>query len=95
MIDFGDYCVIEQKRYGADNERYTYKVIGNGEANYFRSVPVDGCARDKMFGDMCEVVKVICCGVSETEVETFRLKDVTPLSRPQGIKRNDEESIGG
>lgn len=79
-LDFGDYCVIEQKRYGVENEMYTYKVIGNGSANYWRGVPVDGNDRKNKIGDMCLVVKVICCGVSEEKVETFRLQDVKPLT---------------
>ena len=37
-LDFGDYCKIEQKRYGADNEIYRYKVVGAGKANYYREV---------------------------------------------------------
>ena len=27
-MKFGDYVEIEQKRYGVENEMYTYKVIG-------------------------------------------------------------------
>jgi len=76
MLDFGDYCTIEQKRYSGKNEQYKYKVIGAGEANYYRSVPVDGCDQDNKIGDMCEVVKAIKCGVCEEIVETFRLQDV-------------------
>ena len=77
-MDFGDYCVIEQKRYGVENEHYTYKVIGSGNANYYRQVPVDSTAPHNAHGDMCEVVKAICCGVCEEKVETFRLSDVKP-----------------
>jgi hypothetical protein len=77
-LDFGDYCCIEQKRYGAENEIYQYKVIGRGRANYYRPVPVDDCAPHNERGDMCDVLKVICCGVSETKVETFRVQDVKP-----------------
>jgi len=76
-LDFGDYCIIEQKRYGVDNEMYTYKVIGGGgQANYYREVPVDARNTERAIGDMCDVVKVICCGVCEEKVETFRLQDV-------------------
>lgn len=77
-FDFGDYCCIEQKRYGAENEIYQYKVIGRGRANYYRSVPVDANDRENKHGEMCDVLKVICCGVSETKVETFREQDVKP-----------------
>ena len=77
MLDFGDYCYIEQKRYGRVNETYKYKVIGSGRANYYKQVPVDSDGPSRSFGDSCDVVKVICCGVAEDIVETFRLCDVT------------------
>lgn len=77
-LRFGEYCMIEQKRFGVPNEMYCYKVIGSGQANYYRPVPVmfDGLSNS---GPMCDVVKVICCGVDETRVETFRLCDVTAV----------------
>ena len=76
-LAFGDYCKIEQKRYGADNEIYRYKVIGAGKANYYREVPVDATAPHNAKGEMVDVIKAICCGVCEEKVETFRLSDVT------------------
>ena len=76
-LDFGDYCKIEQERYGADNAFYRYKVVGAGQANYYREVPVDSTAPHNAKGEMVDVVKVICCGVVEDKVETFRLSDVT------------------
>ena len=76
-LDFGDYCSIEQKRYGVDNEMFKYKVIGGGRANYYREVPVDARKPANSIGDMCDIVKVICCGVCEEKVETFRLQDVS------------------
>ena len=78
-LAFGDYCKIEQGRYGADNEIYTYKVIGVGKANYYREVPVDATAPHNAKGEMVDVIKAICCGVCEEKVETFRLSDVTTL----------------
>ena len=75
-LDFGDYCYIEQKRYSVDNEHYKYKVIGALRTNYFREVPVDGSAPHNERGELCDVVRVICCGVREDKVETFRLCDV-------------------
>lgn len=78
-LDFGDYCEIEQKRYGAPNEFYRYKVIGHSRSNYYHPVPVDANGNHKAYGDMCETVKVICCGVAEERVETFRFCDVRPL----------------
>lgn len=74
---FGDFCEIEQLRHGVPNEFYTYKVVGSGRANYYMPVPVgDGDVRQ--IADMCDVVKVIRCGVCEEKVETFRLQDVRP-----------------
>ena len=84
--DFGDYCTIEQKRYGADNEFYTYKVIGSGKANYYRAVPVDATAPHNDRGNMCDVVKVICCGVCEEKVETFRAEDLTMIKRMEAVE---------
>ena len=80
---FGDYCKIEQKRYGVENEIYRYKVIGSSKANYFRPVPVDSCApHNKIIKgrDWVDVVKVIKCGVDETKVETFRRSDVQSIN---------------
>ena len=77
-MDFGDYCLIEQKRYaGHDNEMFLYKVIrGNMTCNNWMRVPVDGRVKEYDRGDMSEVIQVICCGVDETKVETVRLCDV-------------------
>ncbi len=75
-LDFGDYCYIEQKRYGCDNEIYKYKVISAVRTNYYRSVPVDANDQEIKRGELCDAVKVICCGVCEENVETFRLQDV-------------------
>lgn len=76
-LKFGDYCVIEQKRYGVDNEHYKYKVIGSGRANYYRGVPVDSNDVSIKSGEVCGIVKAICCGVCEEKVETFRLQDIS------------------
>lgn len=76
MLDFGNYCEIEQKRYGVENEMFKYKIIGRSNANYYRKVPVDAMDTERKRGDMCEVVKAICCGIVEDKVETFRLCDV-------------------
>lgn len=85
-MDFGDYCYIEQKRYGVKNEIYKYKVIGSGRANYYRIVPVDHCSPDAVTGDSCDVVKVICCGVIEETVQTFRLQDVSKsINKQEGM----------
>lgn len=77
-LRFGDYVSIEQKRYGAPNQFFTYKVVGSdGQSNYYRSVPVDARQQEEISGDGLQpVVRVICCGVIEDRVETFRVADV-------------------
>ena len=79
-LDFGDYCIIEQKRYGVPNEHYQYKVIGRLESNTYRTVPVDARCADEFRGkEIVPVIRAICCGLLETRVETFRVADVRPL----------------
>ncbi len=82
-MDFGDYCLIEQKRYaGHKNEMFLYKVVrGNMRSNRWQRVPVDARLKDYDRGEMSDVLQVIMCGVDETKVETVRLCDV---------KRNDK-----
>lgn len=77
-LEFGDYVSIEQKRYGAPNEFFTYKVIGaDGLSNHYRETPVDAREPDEVSGGgMHPVVRVICCGVVEDKVEVFRVSDV-------------------
>lgn len=78
-IDFGDYVTIEQKRYGAENEFYLHKVIGRLRSNSYVVVPVDGgkTAREEILHDeMEDVIRAVCCGVDETEVKKYRIKDV-------------------
>lgn len=88
-LDFGDYCLIEQKRYaGYENEMFLYKVIGgNMRCNNWKGVPVDAREKEYRRGDEMEpVIKAIMCGVSEDKVEVFRLRDVEPY---------DGRSLGG
>ena len=78
-LEFGDYCEIEQKRYGADNEMYLYKVVSGGiKSNSYRSVPVDAQNSERSSGEICDVILAIQCGVDEDKVEKFRLEDVIP-----------------
>ena len=85
-MDFGDYCKIEQNRFGCDNEIYIYKVIGRLKTNYYRPVPVNPHKIKVESGEMCEVVRAICCGVDETKVETFRVQDVIPVEKEKSIE---------
>lgn len=79
-LDFGDYCLIEQKRYaGNKNEMFLYKVLsGNLKSNRWVGVPVDGRVNEMQRGNIEPVIRVVMCGVSEDKVEVFRLCDVEP-----------------
>ncbi|WP_299831539.1 hypothetical protein [uncultured Metabacillus sp.] len=74
-IDFGDYVLIEQLRYGAPNEMYIHKVIGALESNTWVDVPVRWDKEEKIHNKMEKVINVICCGVDETKVFKVRQKD--------------------
>lgn len=78
-LDFGDYCHIEQKRYGAENEMYVHKVINRLRSNAWVPVPVDWAngGRTEVLGEMADVVSCICCGVQETEVRKYRVQDIS------------------
>ena len=76
-IDFGDYVLIEQKRYGVPNEMFQFKVIGSYQSNAYRDVPMEFAEHDmKWHPDVVDVLNVICCGIDETKVDTVRKADV-------------------
>ena len=75
-MKFGDYVHIEQKRHGCDNEMFSHKVINVLRSNTWVDVPVQGPATEILHDKMEDVVSCICCGVSETEVLRYRVKDV-------------------
>lgn len=79
--DFGDYVRIEQRRFGAPNEMYVYKVIGQLHSNSWVDVPVvAGTEAVPHPGQLEPCLRCICCGVDETKVKTFRVEDVTPTT---------------
>ena len=84
-LDFGDYCYIEQKRYGVPNERYKHKVINNLRSNGYVDVPVQSPARETLHTGVVPVVSCICCGVSEREVLHYRVCDVAPQNTIEGV----------
>ena len=75
-LSFGDYVVIEQKRHGAKNEMYVHKVIGTSESNAWVDVPVQSPATESLHKEVMPVVSCICCGVCETEVRKYLIKDI-------------------
>lgn len=75
-LDFGDYALIEQKRYGCENEMYLHKVIGRLQSNTWVDVPVQCAATETLHDERAEVIACICCGVCEREVLRYRASDV-------------------
>jgi hypothetical protein len=76
-IDFGDYVLIEQKRYGAPNEMFQFKVVGSYQSNEYCDVPMEVAEHDKKWHQkVVDVLNVICCGIDENEVYTVRKADV-------------------
>lgn len=73
---FGDYAIIEQKRHGAPNEMFVHKVIDQLRSNTWVDVPVQSPATETIHDEMEDVCWCICCGVSETEVRKYRVRDM-------------------
>jgi hypothetical protein len=74
--DFGDYVMIEQKRYGVPNEMYCHKVIGRLNSNTWVDVPVQTPPTETIHSEIVEVVSCITCGVMETDVFKYRMDAV-------------------
>lgn len=82
---FGDYAIIEQKRHGVPNEMFVHKVIDQLRSNTWVDVPVQSPATETLHDEMEDVCWCICCGVDETEVRAYRVKDMQRSSRsPDG-----------
>ncbi len=73
---FGDYAIIEQKRHGVPNDMFVHKVIDQLRSNTWVDVPVQSPATETMHEEMEDVCLCICCGVDETEVRRYRVKDM-------------------
>lgn len=87
---FGDYAIIEQKRHGAPNEMFVHKVVGQLRSNTWVDVPVRVPATETLHGEMEEICLCICCGIDETEVRRYRVKDMqrhSPVSLVADEKR--------
>ena len=65
-LKFGDYCAIEQNRFGVDNVFFTHKVIRTLQSNTWVNVPVMVNPVETIHNTMEDVVSCICCGVDET-----------------------------
>ena len=84
MLDFGDYCLIEQKRYGVPNEMYVHKVIGGLRSNAYVDVPVQIPRAETIHDEVVDVVACVCCGVCERDILRYRLSDVKEVKDGQG-----------
>lgn len=73
---FGDYAIIEQKRHGVPNEMFVHKVIRQLRSNTWVDVPVQSPATETLHDEMEDVCWCICCGVDETKVRKYRVKDM-------------------
>ena len=80
-INFGDYVLIEHKRYGCENENYSHKVINSFESNTWVDVPVQYPAKEVSHSKIEKVVSCIVCGVEEKEVLRYRLSDVKKITK--------------
>lgn len=87
---FGDYAIIEQKRHGVPNEMFVHKVVGQLRSNTWVDVPVRVPATETLHGEMEDICLCICCGIDETEVRRYRVKDMrrhSPVSLVADEKR--------
>lgn len=73
---FGDYAIIEQKRHGVPNEMFVHKVVDQLSSNSWVDIPVQSPATETLHDEMEDVCWCICCGVNETEVRKYRVKDM-------------------
>jgi hypothetical protein len=81
-LKFGDYVIINQKRYGVPDEQYLHKVIGVLKSNSYVEVPVQTPATETLHLATTEVVACICCGVQEREVRNYKVSDVSKVIIP-------------
>ncbi len=87
LPEFGDYCTIEQKRYGCANEHYTHKVIGTLRSNSWVDVPVQSPATETIHVTKAlePVVACVCEGISEREILRYRISDIRNLKKPAAL----------
>ena len=78
---FGRYCLIEQKRYGAPNEKHVYKVISTFRSNCWCEVPYKAASGEVLHDQIEDCVSVIHCGICEINVQRFRLADIELLPK--------------
>ncbi len=75
---FGDYVKIEQKRFGAKNEMYRFKVIGSFGSNCTEEVPMTH-ERNVQRHESTACLRVIVDGVCAELVHRVRLDQVVRI----------------
>lgn len=89
---FGDYAIIEQKRHGVPNEMFVHKVIDQLRSNTWVDVPVQSPATETIHDEMEDVCLCICCGIDETEVRRYRVKDMRRHSPVSAVTDEKKDS---
>ena len=79
-LDFGDFCTIEQLRYGVENEHYVHKVIGRLKSNSWIDIPVKWDSKEVIHDNMEDVIACVCCGVDERKIFRYKLSDVKKIT---------------
>lgn len=84
LPDFGDYVTIEQKRFGAPNEFWDYKVIGRLVSNTWTDVPVS--PEREVRHDACEpIILAVADNLIQEDVRRFRVSDVKLRAKPEAL----------
>lgn len=84
QFKFGDYVRIEQKRYGAENELYLYRVVSTDmSSNCYRPVPFDARNPEHKMGKVQPVLLVANAALTSrtTPLEYVRPCDVVAVDR--------------
>lgn len=94
---FGRYVKIPHVL-AEKGEKFVFKVVGRLQSNAYYNVPIGGINSEyKIRGaEMVDVLRVIQCGVDETEVLTVALKDcefVEPRTNADRIRNMTNEEL--
>ena len=83
-IGFGDFCTIEQKRYGVPNEFYEYKIVGRKRSNSWTKTPVGpNNEKETLHDHLDDVVTVVCNNLDDRTVHQFRISDLASMRKAQ------------
>lgn len=94
---FGRYVKIPHVL-ANDGGKFIFKVVGSLQSNAYQNVPIGGInSKYEIRGaEMIDCLRVIQCGVDETEVLTVALKDcelVEPRTNAEKIKGMSVEEL--